>query len=248
MNKDTFYTLIKNNSALDSATQQELKAIINEYPYFQTARLLYTLNLLSADQELFKQELPKMALFCSDRIKLFYSVHEEEYAMFIQELRAVSHDPDRTMELLDSFLATMSQPEETILPEAPIEHLASIDYLAYIDSIGSTTETTETETAHLKHHNIIDNFIEKAANEEVFVPKKEKEYVVPQVAETDDSSDAFLSETLMRVYIKQKKYEQALTIIKRLSLNFPQKNAYFADQIRFLELLIQNEKNKNKQK
>ncbi|NLA62102.1 MAG: tetratricopeptide repeat protein, partial [Bacteroidales bacterium] len=56
--------------------------------------------------------------------------------------------------------------------------------------------------------------------------------------------DSFLTETLAQVYIKQKKYEQALTIIKRLSLNFPKKSIYFADQIRFLEYLIYNEKNK----
>ena len=50
-----------------------------------------------------------------------------------------------------------------------------------------------------------------------------------------------------KVYIKQKKYEQALTIIKRLSLNFPKKSIYFADQMRFLKKLIENEKYKQKQ-
>jgi len=53
-----------------------------------------------------------------------------------------------------------------------------------------------------------------------------------------------LTETLAKIYMKQQKYEQALAIIKRLSLNFPKKSAYFADQIRFLEYLIINEKNK----
>mgnify|MGYP006910457241 FL=1 len=36
---------------------------------------------------------------------------------------------------------------------------------------------------------------------------------------------------------------KALEIIKKLSLNYP-KNAYFADQIRFLEKLIINAKSK----
>ncbi|HBK95509.1 MAG TPA: hypothetical protein DDZ69_10925, partial [Porphyromonadaceae bacterium] len=57
-------------------------------------------------------------------------------------------------------------------------------------------------------------------------------------------NDGFLTETLAKIYIKQKKYEPALTIIRQLSLNFPKKSVYFADQIRFLELLILNEKNK----
>ena len=43
-------------------------------------------------------------------------------------------------------------------------------------------------------------------------------------------------------YVKQKRYDRALQIIKSLSLNYPEKNIYFADQIRFLEKLIINNK------
>ena len=35
-----------------------------------------------------------------------------------------------------------------------------------------------------------------------------------------------------------------LKLFKKLSLNYPKKNAYFADQIRFLEKLIINAKSK----
>ena len=62
-------------------------------------------------------------------------------------------------------------------------------------------------------------------------------------AETEEDKDYF-TETLARIYIKQGRYEKALEIIKRLNLNNPKKNAYFADQIRFLEKLIINNKNK----
>ncbi|MDR0976793.1 MAG: tetratricopeptide repeat protein, partial [Prevotellaceae bacterium] len=50
--------------------------------------------------------------------------------------------------------------------------------------------------------------------------------------------------TLAKIYIKQQRYEKALEIIKKLSLNYPNKNSYFADQIRFLEKLIINAKSK----
>ncbi|MFC2711090.1 MAG: tetratricopeptide repeat protein, partial [Hoylesella oralis] len=39
-------------------------------------------------------------------------------------------------------------------------------------------------------------------------------------------------------------YSKALEIIQQLNLNYPKKNAYFADQMRFLEKLILNNKNK----
>ncbi len=57
-------------------------------------------------------------------------------------------------------------------------------------------------------------------------------------SQTDDS---MLSESLAKMYIAQHKYLQALEIIQRLSLNYPEKSIYFADQIRFLTKLVLNE-------
>ena len=46
------------------------------------------------------------------------------------------------------------------------------------------------------------------------------------------------------ISLKQQRYSKALEIIKKLNLKYPKKNAYFADQIRFLEKLIINTKSK----
>lgn len=53
---------------------------------------------------------------------------------------------------------------------------------------------------------------------------------------------SYFTETLARIYVKQKRYDKALQIIKNLSLKYPEKNVYFADQMRFLEKLIINTK------
>ena len=71
--------------------------------------------------------------------------------------------------------------------------------------------------------------------------KEAPERIQDSSYELDDSC---FTETLAKIYIKQHKYEKALEIIKKLSLNYPKKNAYFADQIRFLEKLIINAKSK----
>jgi hypothetical protein len=52
-----------------------------------------------------------------------------------------------------------------------------------------------------------------------------------------------LTETLAKIYVKQRRYVKALEIIRRLNLKNPKKSAYFADQMRFLEKLIINNKN-----
>ena len=56
--------------------------------------------------------------------------------------------------------------------------------------------------------------------------------------------ESLLSETLSKIYIQQQHYDKALRIIRTLSLNYPEKNRFFADQIRFLERLIANNKSK----
>ena len=46
------------------------------------------------------------------------------------------------------------------------------------------------------------------------------------------------TETLAKIYLRQKKYAKALEIIKTLPLKYPEKSIYFADQIKYLEILI----------
>ena len=76
----------------------------------------------------------------------------------------------------------------------------------------------------------------------LLTPQMEKEDETPQEAVGEE----YFTETLARIYIKQGRYSKALEIIQRLSLQFPKKNAYFADQIRFLEKLIINNNKKIK--
>ncbi|MBF1314129.1 MAG: hypothetical protein HXM99_04915, partial [Porphyromonadaceae bacterium] len=71
--------------------------------------------------------------------------------------------------------------------------------------------------------------------------------VAPSVAPSaeEPAAEELLSETLSKIYIQQQHYDKALRIIRSLSLNYPEKNRFFADQIRFLERLIENNKTTN---
>lgn len=111
------------------------------------------------------------------------------------------------------------------------------------------------DTVQLKHQSIIDSFMTKAQDKEslriTFDRSIEDNLYdgddVPLQDETQDEldDDFFFTQTLANIYIKQKKYNRAYEIIKRLSLNYPEKNIYFADQLSFLEKVIKNS-NKNK--
>ena len=55
------------------------------------------------------------------------------------------------------------------------------------------------------------------------------------------SSEALMTETLAKVYLQQNNYQKALQAYKILSLKYPEKSGFFADQIR----AINNYINKN---
>ena len=53
--------------------------VIEEFPFFQTVRLLYTKKLHAIGDTRYMNELGKAAIFCADRSKLFYLIHAERY-------------------------------------------------------------------------------------------------------------------------------------------------------------------------
>ncbi|MDB4031373.1 hypothetical protein N9462_00130 [Flavobacteriaceae bacterium] len=52
------------------------------------------------------------------------------------------------------------------------------------------------------------------------------------------NKEALMTETLARVYLEQKKYKKALQAYKILSLKYPEKNSFFAGQIKVVQKLI----------
>ncbi|MDR0422235.1 MAG: tetratricopeptide repeat protein [Proteiniphilum sp.] len=247
MQKEDLYGWMENPDRLDASSLEKLRGIVEEYPCFNTARLLYTKNLNVTGCREYEDELGKTAVLCNDRRKLFYLICREEYEMLLSKNeRLRSNGGDRTEELLESFLSSLDEGAVTapVVENAEL-NLASTDYLSYLKLLGEGAgNSVQDEHQKLQHQDIIDAFIEKAESEILFVAPSGQIPLPDAQQETEDEGGEFLTETLAKIYIKQEKYEQALAIIKRLSLNFPKKSVYFAHQIRFLELLIINEKNK----
>lgn len=247
MEKENLYRLIESDS-LKNISLEELKGVIDEYPYFQTARLLYTKKLHISGSEEYGEELSKTAILCADRRKLFYMIQLDEYNELLHKPNNTGkEDKDRTEALLDSYFESFGKEETTHSPIQSTEmYYATIDYFSYLESL-EVDDSTDSPQEPFEHQDIIDAFIDKNESESIQLrPFKENRDSNKKnsSAETGkiDEGNAFLTETLAKIYIKQKKYEQALTIIKRLSLTFPKKSGYFADQIRFLEYLIINDK------
>ena len=104
------------------------------------------------------------------------------------------------------------------------------------------------EVPQLIGQELIDSFINNDKTRIVLPEQPQQTPDLEQPAENDgkEPEEGYFTETLARIYIKQGRYSKALEIIQRLSLQYPKKNAYFADQIRFLKKLIINNNKKNK--
>lgn len=252
--------LIKHPERMDRETLYDLRSLIALYPYYQTARVLMLQNLYLLHDSTFDEELRRAAIYITDRKVLFELVEAAHYRFrtpegshntqaeeYNQKHEQPSSDDasSRTAELIDNFLGSMPEDDkEKTTKRKPTPADASVDYVAYLLESGMyADEPVEVEPPEMKGQTLIDKFINQDGGR----------IVLPKLDENQDRNDSVVplsddlcTETMAQIYVRQGRYSQALEIIKRLNLDNPKKNAYFADQIRFLEKLIVNNNKKQK--
>ena len=234
---------------LDKDSLYELRSLLALYPYFQTARLLLLQNLYLLHDPSFDDELRRAAIYITDRRKVIFQMVEASHYKITpapKQAAGKEEEGNRTLSLIDSFLDSIPRDDEPEKPHRkPTPADAAVDYVAYL--LQTESEEMQADTPQLQGQQLIDTFIEQ--DEGRFVLNETPEFL-PELPDPDEKEEEeeYFTETLARIYIKQGRYEKALEIIRRLSVSHPKKNAYFADQIRFLEKLIINSNNKTTKK
>ena len=234
MEKLSYY--IQNPEALDRDTLYRLRMIVAKYPYFDAARLLMLRNLYLLHDIDFGKEMRKAALYLKNRRVLFDLMEGYGAPVLVVE-KEEELTVDRTMSLIDAFLGTLPQ-QATVSLEA--EGAAAVDYVsAYLKGDG---EPLSSDVPKMRGQDLIDDFL-AGDNERISLQLNvdaEGSDATAGAEKEDVPENAFFTETLANIYIKQKKYDKALEIIRRLCLEYPNKNRYFADQIRFLEKVVKH--------
>ena len=244
MNQQRIYEWIRHPEKLDRESLYELRTLLARYPYFHTARLLYLKNLYLLHDISFGEELRRSALYINDRKALFYLVEGDNYTLkalekLLPAMSTGSLGVDRTLSLIDAFLATVPTEE----PPVNLPTNATTDYASYL--MQSVPEVEVCKNEESSQMELIDSFLEMKTEAPLTVEEPEKESVYSmEESEADLDDESYFTETLAKIYVKQRRYSKALEIIRKLNLKYPKKNAYFADQIRFLEKLIINTKSK----
>lgn len=111
------------------------------------------------------------------------------------------------------------------------------DWMEVVDKSEETSKSEPEKPAKPKKKNLdlIDNFIqnEPSIQRNIKVADKQEDISVDSVRE----NDSFMSETLASIYVKQRLFDKAIAVYRKLELKNPEKNVYFASQIKKIEKL-----------
>ena len=224
------------SGTIDSDT---LDAVRNEYPYFVVPAILFLQqNKGKLDKDVKEEVLRSLALAFPDRTILHDLVGDDAgrfSGFYPPQEEAPTPDTDTT---ITSFLDRYggNDDKELELLDRLIFNPVPPDYSQVLEQEGVATDSNDPLA---KAAEAFDNILAQAKPQ---VPQEQPK-VEPEelVKEPEAADDSMLSESLAKIFIKQGKYTKALEIIKNISLKFPEKSIYFADQIRFLQKLILND-------
>ena len=244
---DAKITALINDRA--SLSIDELRDLTRRYPAFPLPAI--TLLELHGDS-LSETETAALrlhlAIITSDRKALFDLLGEQAESFASIYPPAPPRTATTTENVIDTFFANYgsADPTETELLERMIFNPIPSDYSEQLLAESDLTPADTADEDSLESR--IDAFLRDHSPE----PEPEKPVVTPPAekprrsekqrttAHTSParSDDSLLSESLAKIFIKQGRYERAYEIISNLSLNYPKKSIYFADQLRFLQKLI----------
>jgi len=171
--------------------------------------------------------------FCQNaQILLCKALHDSNSIKFKSQLKkAASHSANRSLlfEILHEKKNKLANKQENKINFKKNEYSFS-EWISII-------QTKKIDRSGKKSNNeIINLFLEKKPT--ITKKSKQKFYDASENAKTSiEENNEIISETLAKVYSRQEHYEKAISIYKKLSLKYPQKSIYFADQINLINKL-----------
>jgi len=200
----------------------DLKELVNRYPFFVPARMLYVKALQLSNSIHLEQNIKNAVVYCSDRKWLYdflFSSRKESLkssprperknltGSYFDLLEMTNNKQTNSKQSLKELAEQLKAARSLIIEKSPSKEQKNQRPL--------NIETTKVN----KEKN---NFQEKVANEQNL-----------------SSYNQITTEEKVKKLVKGKNYEEAVKILKELNLNNPEKSIYFADQIRFLEKVIE---------
>ena len=212
MNKKNFIKILQQPEKLSKKELLFLEEISREFPYFQPSRAIYLKSLAENEDIKFKKFLKSTAIYSRDRKILF------------DFIKNIQNQNDKVF--FNKNEITSAIVENSISDSLEIsEQNSFVDWLK-LSNLKPIDRTKEAQT--------VDKFISEKHKLKVEVNENVSNN---DKAENLSNQAGYMTETLAKLYLNQKNYEKAIQSYKILILKFPEKNSYFADQIKKIKKL-----------
>jgi hypothetical protein len=239
MNKEQFISFLDNPFLIDNQNAKEIQQLVDRYPYFQSARILFLKSLYENKSISYQSELKLTATYVGNRSLL------QSFILSSKALHASEVSIEHVQPIASDKLQAISLPIEE-----PIKNTSRTVIEFDFDETTGKYQAFELPTLHdlpkeplsekkKQQLEIIDRFIQ---TEPRIVPKDRHIEHVPDLSIENTSETEFLTETLAEIYVRQKKYDKAIVMFQKLSLKLPQKSVYFASRISDINTFVNQDK------
>jgi len=275
MNTNDYINLLNNSKAINDKQTLVLETIVNEFPFYQSARALYLKGLYNQESFRYNYELKKTAAHTTDRSVLFDFITSDDFKIFQQDV----YDKYQA-EIQSIIVSDFEYVEEENLPYT-LETKSKSSYVTEIIAISEQNESNKEVEAALeigkpfqfdknethsfsewlqlakitpivreeaekqihvsseleKKFDLIEKFIELNPK----IPQAKDTTSIPiNIAKSNETPSSIMTETLAQIYLEQKKYSKAIQAYEILILKYPEKSSFFADRIKNIKILQQN--------
>jgi tetratricopeptide (TPR) repeat protein len=281
MNVTAYTTLINQPSTISELQTDALEKVLDEFPYFQSARALRLKGLYNQNSFKYNYALKVTASHTTDRTVLFdfitsdrfIAIQKELYDKKALELLNIDVIDDELIAPQEKMEAKKNTLEQSILSSIKVASPVNLsDDLIVAEeklAIGKPLDFSKNEKHSFqewlqlsrtqpivresdkttiplplprnegkkKKAALIDKFIESSPK---ISPVKHGAASTIRIDANKDDHSSLMTETLARVYLEQKKYQKAIQAYEILILKYPEKSAFFADHIKDIKILQQN--------
>lgn len=202
----------------------ELKEIIDDYPFFPVARMLYLRNLRNINSYKFEQELVRQAIFIPDRALLFRLLDVQ--VQNNERFELLPFDEEAFQRFFNSELGELDK-EDTNYSNYKISDSFQLPGEQSLTN-GKVESAGNDLIGRFIQGNLVDTPLIELSSETGKILSEQSNQI----------GEDLITETLANIYLKQGLYNEALQSYQKLSLKFPEKNSYFATQIEKIKKLI----------
>jgi len=243
MTREQMLSYMETPALLNEKTLGELREILDEFPYFQTAHLLYARNLLNENNFRFANQVKICAIHATDRTVLYNLLNSEQK----NQTGFESPESDISNVTVKFPLETSGEVIQREKDNAQLLNFESGESAYRLEGDDVESEKTLSQlvkeinegagtakNSNPEDHNgdLIDRFIKEnpSISNRGLIGTKNISNDADQ-EDTANENDEFITETLAKIYIKQGLYQKAINAFQRLTLKYPEKSVYFARQI-----------------